>query len=145
MSTPTHWFYYKQGRGFGPVEEAEIRGLLQSGAITADTLVWRDGLNDWTEVQGTELLSGAETAPSSIPIAPHDPDAAFDELVSGLPKIAATIVHLPAASREIALQAVERSYYELALGWGYPEMRAKRWATLVMVALQRAIEDQTPF
>ncbi|HWW33916.1 MAG TPA: hypothetical protein VNZ23_01630 [Xanthobacteraceae bacterium] len=32
-----------------------------------------------------------------------------------------------------------------ALGWGYPEMRAKRWATLVMVALQRAIEDQTPF
>jgi hypothetical protein len=76
---------------------------------------------------------------------PHDPDAAFDELVSGLPKIAAPIVHLPAASREIALQAVERSYYELALGWGYPEMRAKRWATLVMVALQRAIEDQTPF
>jgi len=119
--------------------------LLQRGAITADTLVWRDGLNDWTEVQGTELLSGAETAPSSIPIAPHDADAALDELVSGLPKIAATIVHLPAASREIALQAVERSYYELALGWGYPEMRAKRWATLVMVALQRAIEDQTPF
>ena len=127
------------------MEEAEIRGLLQSGAITADTLVWRDGLNDWTEVQGTELLPGAETAPSSIPIAPHDPDAAFEELVSGLPKIAATIVHLPAASREIVLQAVERSYYELALGWGYPEMRAERWATLVMVALQRAIEDQTPF
>jgi hypothetical protein len=31
----------------------------------------------------------------------------------------------------------------LALGWGYPEMRAKRWAAVVMVALQRAIENQT--
>jgi hypothetical protein len=178
MSTPTHWFYYKEGRGFGPVEAAEIRGLLQSGAITADTLVWREGLNDWTEVQsselmvvseatapsvvqGTELMPDAETAPSSIiqdterlpspetapssPMAaPDDTDAAFEELVSGLPTIAATVLRLPAARREIALEAVERSYYEMALGWGYREMRAKRWAALVMVALQRAMEDQTP-
>jgi hypothetical protein len=32
----------------------------------------------------------------------------------------------------------------MALGWGYREMRAKRWAALVMVALQRAMEDQMP-
>jgi hypothetical protein len=81
-------------------------------------------------------------APSSIPIAPHGPEAAFEEVVSGLPKIATTIVHLPVASKAIALQAVERSFYELALGWGYPEIRAERWAAVVMVALQRAIEDQ---
>jgi hypothetical protein len=156
-----HWFYYKDGRGFGPVEAADIRGLLQSGAITADTLVWREGLDDWTEVQSTELLAVAEatlpsviqgtqhlpspeTAPSSSPMAPDDTDAAFEELVSGLPMIAAAVLRLPVASREIALEAVERSYYEMALGWGYREMRAKRWAALVMVALQRAMEDQTP-
>jgi hypothetical protein len=144
MSTPTHWFYYEGNRGVGPVDETEIRGLLQSGAIAADTLVWRDGLEDWTQAQDTELLLGAEPARPSVPIAPHDPDQAFEEIVSGLPRIAANIVHLPAASRTIALQATERSYYELALDWGYPELRAKRWATLVMVALQRAIEDQTP-
>jgi hypothetical protein len=120
MSTPTHWFYYKEGRGFGPVEAAEIRELLQSGAITADTLVWREGLNDWTELQSTELMAaaeatapsefhgtglvpdaetapssviqsterlpGPETAPSSIQMAPHVADAAFEELVSGLPR-----------------------------------------------------------
>jgi hypothetical protein len=74
---------------------------------------------------------------------PHDSEAAFEEVVSGLPKIAATIVRPPAASRAIALQATERSYYELALGWGYPEARAKRLAAVVMVALQRSIEDQT--
>jgi hypothetical protein len=75
-------------------------------------------------------------------VAIDDPETAFEEVVSGLPKIAATIVRLPTASREIALQAAERSYYELALGWGYPEIRAKRLAAVVMAALQRAIEDQ---
>jgi hypothetical protein len=183
------------------MEEADIRGLLEHNDIAADTLVWRDGLSDWTEAQSTELFSGAESAPF-IPIAPQpqpqrkhtrvscflftlaetfnrpisgvipfyqrmrtylsddrpggvilsgrlssmavdDPEAAFEEVVSGLPKIAATILTLPAASRVIALQAAERSYCEMALGWGYPEMRAKRWAAVVMVALQRSIEDQT--
>jgi GYF domain 2 len=200
MSSPTLWYYHKDDRGFGPVEEVDIRGLLTNSEIAADTLVWRDGLNDWTEAQNTELFSGAESAPSSITIAPQsqrkhnrvswfvftlaetfnylisgvtplcqrtvrkylsddslgsiilsgrlssmgidDPEAAFEEVVSGLPKIAATIARLPTASRAIALQAAERSYYEMALGWGYPEMRAKRWASVVMVALQRAIEDQ---
>jgi hypothetical protein len=144
MSTPRHWFYYREDRGVGPVEEPELRGLLQSGALAADTLVWRDGLSDWTQAQDTELLPDAPAAPSSTPVALRDPDADFEEIVSGLAKIAANIVHLPASSRPIALQATERSYYELALGWGYPEMRAKKWATLVMVALQREIEDQTP-
>ena len=142
MSTPTLWFYHKEGRGFGPVEEVDIRGLLKNSVIAADTLVWRDGLSDWTQAQNTELFSDAESVPSSIPISPHDPEAAFEKVVSRLPKIAAAIVHLPAASKAIALQAVERSYYELVLGWGYPEIRAKRWAAVVIVALQRAIEDQ---
>jgi GYF domain 2 len=44
MSTPTLWYYYKDGRGFGPVEDADIRGLLEHNEIAADTLVWRDGL-----------------------------------------------------------------------------------------------------
>lgn len=143
MSTPTLWFYHKEGRGFGPVEEAEIRRLLKDSEIAADTLVWRDGLSNWTQAQNTELFSDAESAPLSIPIAPHEPEAAFEEVVSGLPKIAATIVRLPAASRAVALQAAERSYYELALGWGYPEIRAKSLAEVVMVALQRAIEDHS--
>ena len=64
------WFYHKEGRGFGPVEEADIRELLKNTEIAADTLVWRDGLSNWTEAQSTELFSGAQSAPLSIPIAP---------------------------------------------------------------------------
>ncbi len=85
-------------------------------------------------------MADADTAALGGSIAPGD--AAFERLVSGLPEIATTIVNLPAANRETALQAVERSYYELAIGWGYQEMRAKRWTSLVMVVLQREIEDQ---
>ena len=63
----------------------------------------------------------------------EDFEDTFEEVVSGLSRVAATIVRLPAASRAIALEAAERSYYELARSWGYPEMRAKRWAALVML------------
>jgi GYF domain 2 len=65
MSSPTLWYYLKDGRGFGPVQEADIRGLLEHNEIAADTLVWRDGLSDWTQAQSTELFSGAESTPSS--------------------------------------------------------------------------------
>jgi hypothetical protein len=63
MSMPTLWYYHKEGRGFGPLEEADIRGLLEHNEIAADTLVWRDGLSNWTEAQSTELFSDAAAAP----------------------------------------------------------------------------------
>jgi|ERR1700761_2091956 hypothetical protein len=55
MNAPTHWYYHTGGRGFGPVREADIRGLLADNEISADTLVWRDGLSNWTEAHSTEL------------------------------------------------------------------------------------------
>ena len=73
MSTPTLWYYHKQGRGFGPVQEADIGGLFTRNEIAADTLVWRDGLSNWTEAQGTELsgfLSDVPPPPPSIPTVP---------------------------------------------------------------------------
>ena len=73
MSTTTLWYYHKEGRGFGPVEEAHIRGLLASSEIAADTLVWRDGLSNWTEAQNTELgglLSEVPSVPPRVLIVP---------------------------------------------------------------------------
>jgi len=67
MSTPTLWYYHKDNRGFGPLEEADIRGLLEHNEIEADTLVWRDGLSDWTEAQNTELSSFFSDAGSPQP------------------------------------------------------------------------------
>jgi hypothetical protein len=41
MSTPTLWYYHKEDRGFGPVEEGDIAGLFARNEVAADTLVWR--------------------------------------------------------------------------------------------------------
>ena len=71
MSTPTLWYYHKEDRGFGPVEEADLRELLARNEIAADTLVWRDGLGDWTEAQSTELFSDTTSPPLAIPTVPQ--------------------------------------------------------------------------
>ena len=68
MSTPTLWYYHKDDRGFGPVEEADIRGLLERYEIAADTLVWHDGLSDWTEAQNTELSLSSDAVLSQPPV-----------------------------------------------------------------------------
>jgi hypothetical protein len=69
MNAPTHWYYHAGGRGFGPLKEADIRVLLAQNEIAADTLVWRDGLSNWTEARSTELGGPPTVAAvsSSIP------------------------------------------------------------------------------
>jgi hypothetical protein len=73
MSTPTLWYYHKEDRGFGPVEEADIAGLFARNEVSADTLVWRDGLSNWTEARSTELsgfLTQVPPPPLPVPIMP---------------------------------------------------------------------------
>lgn len=50
------WYYAINGQQFGPIDEAELAQKLWAGVITADTLVWREGMDDWRpwrEVAGT--------------------------------------------------------------------------------------------
>ena len=57
------------------MEEADIGGLLARNEIAADTLVWRDGLSNWTEAQSTELggfFSDAGSPPPPVSIVNHD-------------------------------------------------------------------------
>lgn len=41
------WYYAAGTEQCGPVEHSEFEQLVRSGAITADTLVWREGMGDW--------------------------------------------------------------------------------------------------
>jgi len=41
------WYYENSGEVMGPTSETEIQRMLQSGQITAETLVWAEGLADW--------------------------------------------------------------------------------------------------
>jgi hypothetical protein len=45
----------------GPVSTETIRHLLQAGAITGGTLVWREGMPDWVEAGTTDEFGGDAT------------------------------------------------------------------------------------
>jgi hypothetical protein len=41
------WYYATGGQQFGPITDAELEQLVRGGTITAETLVWREGMTDW--------------------------------------------------------------------------------------------------
>lgn len=43
------WHYSSEGNQLGPVGDAEFEALVKSGTIRAETLVWKEGLTDWTK------------------------------------------------------------------------------------------------
>ncbi|HZN38625.1 MAG TPA: DUF4339 domain-containing protein [Planctomycetota bacterium] len=43
----THWFYARGRERLGPVTEQILRDMLGSREISAETLLWREGMADW--------------------------------------------------------------------------------------------------
>lgn len=54
----------------GPIDEATIRGLLTSGQISIDTLVWTTGMSNWVPLQQSSLGAGLPTPPNAVPSYP---------------------------------------------------------------------------
>jgi hypothetical protein len=90
LSPPPHpgytcpmWYYEQNGNRIGPVDEATMRGLIANRTISIDTLVWTNGMANWTPLQQTQLAAGlpvpppiAGTARLALPAVPsHHPDA----------------------------------------------------------------------
>jgi uncharacterized membrane protein len=42
------WFYAANNEQKGPVNESELKASLATGKLTPDTLVWKDGMDNWT-------------------------------------------------------------------------------------------------
>lgn len=58
------WFYASEGQQQGPYPEIQLRDLIARGTISADTLVWTEGMANWQragDVPG--LVSGASGTP----------------------------------------------------------------------------------
>ncbi len=41
------WYYVRDGERQGPVEEEELKRIVDRGEIPRDALIWRSGLSDW--------------------------------------------------------------------------------------------------
>ncbi|MEY3547704.1 MAG: hypothetical protein RLZZ552_71, partial [Verrucomicrobiota bacterium] len=63
------WYYEQNGNRIGPVDEATMRQLIANRVISIDTLVWTNGMANWTPLQQTQLAAG-------LPVPPPTPNAA---------------------------------------------------------------------
>ncbi len=68
-----NWHYVEHGQQVGPVTEELLTQLFQAGKITADTLVWYEGLPDW------QTYNQAMANRPPIPAVPPTPPAALNE------------------------------------------------------------------
>lgn len=85
------WYYVVDGARVGPVEETEITRLVQAGTITANTLVWREGLDGWVPASDHFNIADAgspppmpATAPPQAAI-PHSRPGVHQPLYEGAP------------------------------------------------------------
>jgi uncharacterized membrane protein len=51
------WYYSENNEQRGPVLEADLKGLLSSHKLPADTLVWKEGMSNWTPAAQVASLS----------------------------------------------------------------------------------------
>jgi len=58
-----NWYYVSQGQQAGPVTQEELLALVREGKISEETLVWREGMPNWTAFH----QAGLSTAPVPMP------------------------------------------------------------------------------
>src|ERR1700679_3942544 len=51
------WYYAADNEQKGPVNESELKANLASNKIPADTLVWKDGMDNWTPANQVPAFS----------------------------------------------------------------------------------------
>lgn len=85
------WYYVENGQQAGPVEASELPGLISSGRLNANTLVWHEGMGAWqpfSAVAPPGLLPAAPPPPIAPPKSTDDsaPDAVCNECGNLFPK-----------------------------------------------------------
>ena len=61
------WFFASQGQQQGPYPEARLRQLIASGEITAETLVWTEGMAVWLKAGDVPGLLADASDPPAMP------------------------------------------------------------------------------
>ena len=72
------WYYEQNSNRIGPVDEVTMRSLIANRTISIDTLVWTNGMANWTPLQQTQLAAGLPVPPPmpySAPVSSHHPEA----------------------------------------------------------------------
>ncbi|MBC2596351.1 DUF975 family protein [Ruficoccus amylovorans] len=116
------WYYAIYNRQHGPVSPSEIERLIEQGIVTADTLVWRAGMNEWQPASRTPLAEkfpAAQTLGDLPPIV--DTPSARPGYGQGIPQDRGLP---PPTSFEVPAGANARALMSLA-----SDMMSGRWST----------------
>ena len=70
------WFYAADGQQQGPFPETQLRDLIARGAVTADTLVWTEGMSGWQRAGEIPGLVPGGSGPPVVPQAGGPPPMA---------------------------------------------------------------------
>ena len=65
------WYYADAGKQVGPIEDSILDGLVASGQVRDDTLVWHEGMAAWQplrEVRESVVTAAAPIAPPAAPV-----------------------------------------------------------------------------
>jgi hypothetical protein len=72
------WFYASNGQQQGPYPEIQLRELIARGTITADTLVWTEGMANWQRAAEIPGLAPGASGPLGSPVMPRSGGALPD-------------------------------------------------------------------
>lgn len=68
VADTTEWYAENQGKRVGPMPREQLSTMVTSGQITPTTLVWREGLGEWTAAgQVPELGDVFKKVPPPLP------------------------------------------------------------------------------
>jgi hypothetical protein len=77
------WFYAAQGQQQGPFPEAQFRNLIARNTVTADTLVWTDGMSGWQRAGDLPGLMSGRSGPPAMPQPRGQPASAAGQYGGG--------------------------------------------------------------
>ncbi len=61
------WHYIVDGQQQGPVEEVELVRMFGEGRLSVETMVWAEGMEDWSPANRVEGLLPQSSTPPAIP------------------------------------------------------------------------------
>jgi hypothetical protein len=73
------WWYEQDGKQLGPVNEDEIKGLVESGKLKPSNMVWKEGLQTWVEIKSSDFSTAIPVRTGVPP--PLTGDAVNNKLV----------------------------------------------------------------
>jgi predicted Zn finger-like uncharacterized protein len=136
LSMPAdEWFVGINGVPVGPIRLSELRSKAGSGSVTKDSLVWRDGFEDWRPLRTfPELLAIVEESVSSVraSMTPFTPPAS--NVTISDPFAASNAAAVQSGSASLSGSAVATDDLE-AVGITKRRTPAAAWIALVIALL----------